>query len=210
MSVLKEQGYIKIRWIWIILALILLLLVILSFLFGRIRGAGVLNFSSNAEMYEYDSDNILGIKATVIDGRNYTYIFDGDLCFFKGYDVMRKDLTDRICSCRHNIPNVSPQSVFLNRKHGDIYLTLCFGDDVDMDRVDGFYLYFSEKEWITVNQPTNTIFVDHCEITDKNYDNAGYETLSGHDWTQIWNQDGSGQWSEVRDRGYYRSNMPLE
>ena len=200
----------NIRWKWIIPAMILLLLVVFAVIFVRIRRSEVLNFSSNAETYEYDPDNILGIKATVIDGRNYTYIFDGDLCFFKGYSVMRENLTDKIRSCSHNIPNVSPQSVILNRRHGDIYLTLCFGDDVDMERVDGFYLYLSEMEWITVNQPTNTIFLNHYEITGEDYANAGYKTIHGHDWSQIWNKDGSGKWSEVQDKGYYWSDMPLE
>ena len=203
-----------IKWKWVILALILLLLAVFSLVLGKIRGAKVLNFSSNADIYEYDSDNILGIKATVIDGRNYTYIFDGDLCIFDEYDVMREGITDRIRSCRRNIPNFTPQSVFFNRKNGDVYLTLCFGDDVDMDKVDGFYLYLSEKEWITVNQPKDIISVDHYEITDHSYHNVGteaeYESVFGHDWTQVWNKDGSGKWSEVRDRHYSWNTMPLE
>ena len=199
-----------IRWKWVILVMILLLSVVSSVMFGWIKGRRVLNFSSDAEKYEYDPDNILGIKATVVDGRDYTYIFDGDSCIFNEYDVMRGDLTDSIISCRRNIPNVSPQSVYINRKGGDIYLTLCFGDDIDMEKVDGFYLYLSETEWITVNQPKDIISVDHYEITDHNFDNAGYESWFGHDWTQVWNKDGSGKWSEVRDRHYGRSNMPLE
>ena len=205
---------IMIKWKWIILAMILLLSAVFSVVFGKIRGSKALNFSSSAEKYEYDPDNILGIKATVIDGRNYTYIFDGDLCIFNGYDVMRADLTDRIRSCRNNIPNVSPKSVFLNRKDGDIYLTLCFGDDVNMDKVDGFYLYLSDDEWITVNQPKDTIYINHYGITAHDYHNVGteyeFESAYGYDWTQIWNKDGCGKWSEARNRHYSRDTMPLE
>ncbi len=205
---------IMIKWKWVILAMILLLSVLVPIMVGKIRGLSVLNFSSDADRFEYDSENILGIKATVVDGRNYTYIFDGKTCLFSGYDVMREDLTDRICSCSHNIPNYSPQSVFYNRIGGNIYLTLCFGDDVDMERVDGFYLYLSEEEWITVNQPKDTIFIDHILVTDHTYHNVGtdaeYEDWFGHDWNQIWNKDGCGKWSEVKDRYYGRSTMPLE
>ena len=199
-----------IRWKWIILALLLLLSAVVYLIFGRMRGLMVLNFSSNAVRYEYDSDNLLGLKATVVDGRNYTYVFDGDLCIFNGYDVRKADQKNEIVSAFRNIPNFTPESVYFNRKSGDIYLTLCFGDDVDMDRVDGFHLYLSDTEWITVNQPKDNTSVDHYEITDHNFDNAGYESWLGHDWTQVWNKDGCGEWSEVRDRHYSNSTMPLE
>ena len=79
----------------------------------------VLNFSSNAVRYEYDSDNLLGLKATVVDGRNYTYVFDGDLCIFNGYDVMKADQKNEIVSAFRNIPNFTPESVYFNRKSDD-------------------------------------------------------------------------------------------
>ena len=83
-----------------------------------------------------------------------------------------------------------------------------------MEKVDGFYLYISDDEWITVNQPKDTIFVDHYEITTRGFQNAGtdaeYEYAWGNDWTQIWNKDDSGKWSEVRDRHYSWDTMPLE
>ena len=208
------MAQIIIRWKWVILAMILLLSAVVCLIFGKIRGLVVLNFSSNAERYEYDSDNLLGLKATVVDGRNYTYVFDGDLCIFNEYDVMKANQKNEIVSAFRNIPNFTPESVYFNRKSGDIYLTLCFGDDVDMDRVDGFYLYLSDMEWITVNQPKDITSVDHYLITDHSFHNIGtdaeYESWFGNDWTQVWNKDGSGKWSEVRDRHYGRDTMPRE
>ena len=83
-----------------------------------------------------------------------------------------------------------------------------------MDRVDGFYLYISDDEWITVNNPTDTIYVDHYEIISKGVQNEGteyeFEYAGGNDFTQIRNKDGSGKWSEVRNRHYSRDTMPLE
>ena len=208
------MAQIIIRWKWVILAMILLLSAVVCLIFGKIRGLVVLNFSSNAERYEYDSDNLLGLKATVVDGRNYTYVFDGDLCIFNEYDVMKANQKNEIVSAFRNIPNFTPELVYFNRKSGDIYLTLCFGDNVDMDRVDGFYLYLSDTEWITVNQPKDITSVDHYLITDHCFHNIGtdaeYESWFGNDWTQVWNKDGSGKWSEVRDRHYGRDTMPRE
>ena len=111
----------------------------------------------------------------------------------------------------------------LNKKHILIYILIagiifimpaCTNVADNMERVDGFYLYLSDTEWITVNQPKDIISVDHYEITDHNYHNVGteaeYESWFGHDWTQVWNKDGSGKWSELRDRHYGRDTMPLE
>ena len=66
----RSMIQIIIRWKWIIIAIALLLAIVFSFVSGKIRGVRALNFSSDADRYEYDSNNILGIKATVIDGRN--------------------------------------------------------------------------------------------------------------------------------------------
>lgn len=47
------------------------------------------SFSDRAEWYEYDSDNLWGIKATVYDRNKITYIFDTETCPFEQEKVKR-------------------------------------------------------------------------------------------------------------------------
>ena len=211
-----ESGIVKklLRFKWLILVAAVAIILMIPVWSRSISGAGVLQFSSEAERYEYDPDNLLGIKATVADGRNITYIFEKDKCLFNRNDVTRALLNDKIFACRRNIPSVHPETVVYNESNKEVYLTFCFTEDDNMEKVDGFYLYISDDEWITVNQPKDTIFVDHYEITTRGFQNAGtdaeYEYAWGNDWTQIWNKDDSGKWSEVRDRHYSWSTMPIE
>ena len=202
------------EWKWIILAIAALVFVAVSFVAGKIGGLKVIDFSNDAVRYEYPSDNILGIKGAVIDGSNITYIFDKGLCVFNGYDVERAGYTDGIYACRRNVRNVRPEAVFFNRKNGEIYLTLSFGEDTDMSRVDGFYLYLSDDEWITVSDSTENIYISHIVVNSHEVHNPGteaqFESAHGRQWDQCWNLDGSGKWSEVREKSYGWDNMPLE
>ena len=202
------------EWKWIILAIAALVFVAVSFVAGKIGGLKVIEFSNDAVRYEYPSDNILGIKGAVIDGSSITYIFDKGLCVFNGYDVERAGYTGGIYACRRNVRNVRPEAAFFNRKNGDIYLTLSFGEDTDMSRVDGFYLYLSDDEWITVSDSTENTYISHIEVNSHEIHNPGteaqYESAHGRQWDQCWNLDGSGKWSEVREKSYGWDNMPLE
>ena len=212
----EKKSLIKtiLEWKWIILAIAALVFVAVSFVAGKIGGLKVIDFSNDAVRYEYPSDNILGIKGAVIDGSNITYIFDKGLCVFNGYDVERASYTDGIYACRRNVRNVRPEAVYFNRKNGNIYLTLSFEEDTDMSRVDGFYLYLSDDEWITVSDSTENTYISHIEINSHEIHNPGteaqYESAHGYKWDQCWNLDGSGKWNEEKKSPYGWDNMPRE
>ena len=211
-----EKNIVKkiLRFKWVILVIIIAGALVIPVWSSGIMRTGVIHFGADAVRYDYDPDNLLGIKATVVDGYDITYIFDKDKCLFNRNDVSRALVNDEIFACFRNIPSVHPKTVIYNKSNNEVYLTFCFEEDDNMERVDGFYLYLSDTEWITVNQPKDITSVDHYEITDHNYHNVGteaeYESWFGHDWTQVWNKDGSGKWSELRDRHYGRDTMPLE
>jgi len=175
----------------------------------------VIEFSDNAVWYEYDADNILGIKATVVDGRNITYIFDKDKCLFDENTVKKAFAEAGIFGCsEHMVSRTDPLKVEYGSKSGEVYLIFYFGLDANMDKVGGFYFYFSEDEWITAGHFTGTIFINHYVVHDRGVQNQGsdysWDYAQGDNFFQIWDKDDANAWSEVKNKGYYWNNMPLE
>ena len=197
-----------------IIAVLLPLILVIQVFAGRIGHSGIDADGSNALRYDYDADNLIGIKSAVLDGNTVTYIFAADACLVNRYDVTRALIRREVYACVNNIPTSTPETVIYSKKNGDVYLTFYFADNDDMSRVDGFYLFLSEDKWITVNDPDGNIFVSCYEINSRGFHNIGSEYSfmyeSGSKTSQIWNSNGSGKWSEVKTAHYGVDTMRRE
>lgn len=172
-----------------------------------------MELTDDMQWYKYDPDNLFGISATVYDDLSITYVFEKDKCLFGAEDVKNAFAGGELFGCKApGIFKYEPENVIYETVDDRVQLTL-FYDEEEMEKVDGFWFYFSGDEYIRCGFTKSTMYIDHIEITEKRkdkYDGEEYDSYFGDDWTQSWNLEDSGKWSEVRNRHYSSSNMPLE
>ncbi len=169
--------------------------------------------SDNATWYEYDADNIWGIKATVYDDHQIIYIFDADTCPFEKKAVNRAFEEGRLYGCKpQGMKTDAPVKCEFTEYDGQAYLVLTY-EYVDPERIDGFWMFCGEDDIYRCGFTRSTMYIDSIHINERHFageDGHSYNSESGDDFTQSWNLDDSGVWSEVRNRHYYWDDMPLE
>lgn len=172
-----------------------------------------MKLTDDMQWYKYDSDNLFGISATVFDDRSITYVFEKNKCLFDGNDVKNAFDGGTLYGCKGSgIFQYKPEAVIYETADDNVKLTLFYTDE-DMEKVDGFWFYFSGDEYIRCGYTKSTMYVNHIIIKERNtkqFLDEDYDEVSGDEWMQSWNLEDSGKWSEVKSRYYYRSDMPLE
>lgn len=174
---------------------------------------GHMKLTDDMQWYKYDPDNLFGISATVYDDQSITYVFEKNKCLFDGNDVKNafKDGTLYGCKCS-GTSEYKPDAVIYETEDDNVKLTIFYSAE-DMEKVDGFWFYFSEDEYIRCGYTKSTMYANHIVIkerTTEKYDEEEYTRVSGDEWRQSWNLEGSGKWNEVSKTYYYRDDMPLE
>lgn len=169
------------------------------------------DISGDAHWMKYDSDNIWGIEATVVDYNKITYIFDAEKCLFNDKEVEDAFSKEMIYGCdSHGGKRKESYDVVYEQDDNKIYLTFAYGNETERSKVGGFWLHMSDDEYIRCGFTDETIYIDHVTILSRGTgERLGmtYEMASGEDWTQLWKD---GRWSEKRNRGYYWDDGPVE
>ena len=172
-----------------------------------------MKLTDDMDWYNYDSDNLLGITATVYDERCVTYVFDKEVCLFNGEDVKNALDAGELYGCKASGLYLSePEAVIYEKKDDKVQLTL-FYDDEELEKVDGFWFYFSGDEYIRCGYTKSTMYITHEVITERGtkvFDNEECEWRSGDEWSQNWNLKNSGKWNSARKKHFYEDDSPVE
>ena len=178
------------------------------------KESGHIELTDEMDWYSYDPDNLFGISATVVDDHTVTYVFDREKCLFTAEDVTNAYKEGNIEGCKGGgAPRYTPEEVSYSEDDENVYLSMTYPGKQDMSNVNGFWFYISEDEYLRCGYTKSTMYIDHVIITERH--NAGedgyqWDVRWGNDWTQSWNLNDSGSWSEPYDRHYNWNNMPLE
>lgn len=207
----KKRKYIISGFIAVAMSILVVCLLILYSKTEKVE----VEFSENATWFEYDSNNLLGIKATVYDGCEITYIFDAEKCPFDKKDVKWAFEHEKIWGCRANGMTTfkDPVDCHFVEKDGDAYLIIKYDDVYSPEKLDGFCLVTKEDNSYRWGYTRSTTNIEVIIITEKykaGENGYSFNTKLGNKYYQIWNLDDSGVWGDVRVRSYHWDDMPLE